>query len=256
MTSAPTNPNNSSNAIVNGNAITLYDATGHQVNIVAQAGTVTQDSTTGIYYAPLQAVLSSDVTINIGQVELLDGGGTNKLAIDSSGRLTLIPNSSINVAQLNGVTTQMAGSDGVTSANMLETAQGLFNGTTTDQMRGNLDNITVLASASRTTTQTQSDQTNYNHKGIIVVLDMTVAGASPSVTLEIDGKDPVSGKYYAILTGAAVTTVTTNVYKVYPGVTTGANAAVSDVLPRTYRIKVTANNANAGTYSVGAMLIL
>jgi hypothetical protein len=38
-----------------------------------------------------------------GQNQIIDSGGTNKLAIDASGRLTLIPNSSINVAQIAGV---------------------------------------------------------------------------------------------------------------------------------------------------------
>lgn len=160
-----------------------------------------------------------------------------------------------NLTQINSLAIQMAGSDGVVSTHILQIANGLYNGATHDQMRGNLDNIVVLASAARTTTQTQADQTNYNHRGIIAVLDMTLVGTG-SVTLEIDGKDPVSGKYYAILTGVAVTTNSTNIYRVYPGLTAVANATVNDVLPRTWRVKVTANNANSATYSVGAMLIL
>lgn len=115
--------------------------------------------------------------------------------------------------------------------------------------------ITVFASAAQTTTQTQADQTNNSAKGIKVVLDMTNVAASPSVTLEIDGKDIASGKYYSLLTGAAVVTVSTNVYTVYPGLTAAANVTASDVLPHTWRIKVTANNANSGTYSVGASLL-
>jgi hypothetical protein len=148
--------------------------------------------------------------------------------------------------------------DGVgdgTTFGLLANGDYLYNGTGWDKARNNLDNITVLASASRTTTQTQADQTNYNHRGIIVVLNMTVVGTG-SVTLEIDGKDPVSGTYYAILTGTAVTTNSTNIYRVYPGLTASANATANDVLPRTWRIKVTANNSNAATYSVGAMLLL
>ncbi len=138
---------------------------------------------------------------------------------------------------------------------LADIASYLYNGTNFDRTRGNLDNITVLASAARTTTQTQADQTNYNHRGIVAVLDMTTVGTG-SVTLEIDGKDPVSGKYYAILTGAAVTTNVTNTYTIYPGNTVATNVSASTVLPRTWRIKVTANNANSATYSVGAMLIL
>jgi hypothetical protein len=145
--------------------------------------------------------------------------------------------------------------DGMAATGLAAEPGMLYNGSTFDRQRGNIDNITVLASAARTTTQTQADQTNYNHRGIIVVLDMTTVGTG-SVTLEIDGKDPVSGKYYALLTGAAVTTNSTNVYRVYPGLTAAANATANDVLPRTWRIKVTANNANSATYSVGAMILL
>lgn len=130
-----------------------------------------------------------------------------------------------------------------------------FNGTTWDRARGNQDNISAVASAAYTTTQTQADQTNYSARGLVVVLDMTVVGTG-SVTLEIDGKDPVSGKYYAILTGAAVVTNVTNVYRVYPGLVAAANVTANDILPRTWRVKVTANNANSATYSVGAMLVL
>jgi hypothetical protein len=82
---------------------------------------------------------------------------------------------------------------------------------------------------------------------------MTIVGTG-SVTLSVEGKDQVSGKYYTILTGAAVTTNSTNVYRVYPGLTAAANATVSDILPETFRITVTHNNANAATYTVGASL--
>lgn len=43
----------------------------------------------------------------IGGVEIFDSGGANKLAIDASGRLTLVPNSSVNVAQIGGATPQV-----------------------------------------------------------------------------------------------------------------------------------------------------
>ena len=113
----------------------------------------------------------------------------------------------------------------------------------------NVDEI-ELASASRTTTQTGPDERNSYHRGLYVVLDMTTVGTG-SVTLTIQGKDIASGKYYTVLAGAAVTTNSTNIYKVYPGLTASANAVANEVLPSTYRILVTANNANAAVYSVG-----
>lgn len=117
-----------------------------------------------------------------------------------------------------------------------------------------LSDITLIASAAFTTTQTTADQTNTMARGVRVVLDVTVVGTG-SVTLEIDVKDGASGKYVAQLTGAAVITNSTNTYVVYPGLTPSANAIVSDVLPHTWRVKVTANNANSVSYSVGASLL-
>jgi hypothetical protein len=129
-----------------------------------------------------------------------------------------------------------------------------FNGTSWDRMRNN-EEATLLASASRTTTQTGADITNYQgNSSLIVVLDMTVVGTG-SVTLTIEGKDTASGKYYTILAGAAVITNVTNRYRVSPNLTAAANSIAQDILPRVFRINVTANNANAATYSVGYCLI-
>lgn len=139
-------------------------------------------------------------------------------------------------------------------AKLLGMAQYQYNGTTWDRVRNNLDAATVgITAAGVTTTQTGTDQTNYNARGVTVILDMTNVGTG-SVTLSIQGKDAVSGKYFTLLTGAAVVTNSTNVYVVYPGVTVAANAAVSQPLPRTWRVVVTANNANATTYTVAAAL--
>lgn len=120
------------------------------------------------------------------------------------------------------------------------------------------DNISndgvYLASAARTTTQTQADQVNPGARGIAVTLDMTVVGTG-SVTLEIDGKDPASGKYVALLSGAAVVSNVTNTYTIFPGATVTANVSANAELWHTWRIKVTANNANPATYSVGYTLL-
>ena len=116
----------------------------------------------------------------------------------------------------------------------------------------------IIASAAFTTTQTTADQGNTNPnggRGIKVVLDMTVVGTG-SVTLTIQGKDGASGKYYTLLAGAAVVTNSTNIYTVYPGLTAAANSVASDVLPRTWRVQVVANNANSCTYSVGASYLV
>ena len=113
---------------------------------------------------------------------------------------------------------------------------------------------TLLASAARTTTQTSSDITNMQTNALVVVLNMTVAGTG-SVTLSIEGKDTASGTYAVLLTGAAITTVSTNRYKVGPIIAAVASSIAQDYLPAVFRIKVTANNANSATYSVGYNLL-
>lgn len=116
-------------------------------------------------------------------------------------------------------------------------------------------NTSILASGARTTTFTSADQTNPNHRGIKIVLDMTVVGTG-SVTLTLNGKDLNSSKFYPILAGAAVTTNSTIVYTVFPGATAVANLTVSDIIPRLFQIVLTANNANSATYSVSYSLVV
>ncbi|HWZ65626.1 MAG TPA: hypothetical protein VNX65_02390 [Patescibacteria group bacterium] len=144
--------------------------------------------------------------------------------------------------------------DGVAAANVVLESVALWNGTAMDRQRGNLDNISLL-SGTFTTTQTGTDQTNYNARGVIVTFDIT-AGTTLLLTLEIDYKDPVSGKYVALLTGVQQTAVGTTSLTIYPGNTVAANVSASTILPRTWRVKVTAGNANSATYTIGASLLV
>lgn len=155
-------------------------------------------------------------------------------------------NSAGNLASLN---TAGASGDGA-SEKPLSTAIDLFNGSNWDRARSN-EAVTLLASASRTTTQTSADLINYNGLSALdIILDATVIGTG-SITISINGKDPASGKYYNILTGAAVVTNSTNRYRVNPHLAAVTNSIAQDILPRVFQIVVTANNANAVTYSVG-----
>ncbi len=129
----------------------------------------------------------------------------------------------------------------------------MFNGTTWDRERDNVD-VTLLASASRTTTQNSGNITVFNERGVNVYLNMTVVGTG-NVTVNILGVDPVSGGTYTILQGSAITTNSFNVYRVYPALTAVANSVANDHLPRVIQINITANNANAATYSVGYTLL-
>lgn len=150
------------------------------------------------------------------------------------------------------------GSDNPTVARV-EADNALFNETTWDRQRGNVE-ITLLASAARTATANTADQTNYNHRGAVFTLDVTVvSGTTPTLDVKIQALDTLSGKY-ADIPGAAFaqkTAANTSQLVVYPGVAETANVSVSDVLPRKFRAVCTiAGSTPSFTFSLGAALVL
>lgn len=120
-------------------------------------------------------------------------------------------------------------------------------------MRNSTEN--VLASAARTASIDSADFRNPSGRGLALVIDVTAIAATPSITVTIQGKDPVSGKYYTLLASAAITTVSTTVLRVYPGLTAAANLAANDVLPEIWRASVAHGDADSITYSIGACVI-
>lgn len=115
----------------------------------------------------------------------------------------------------------------------------------------------LYPSVARTATPASDPQNDVTQSrlGGHFVLDVTAIGAAPSIVVNIEAFDPASGKWYAILTSAAVTTVSTNVLRVYPGLTAAANVVASDVLPPNWRARVTHGNADSITYSLGVRLM-
>ena len=117
---------------------------------------------------------------------------------------------------------------------------------------GHLAPLTLFGSAARTATVNGDDQVNGGARGVVVVIDVTAASATPSVVFTIQGKDPATGKYHTLLASAAVTGAGTTVLKVFPGATAAANAAANDCLPAIWRVIATHGDADSITYSVGA----
>lgn len=115
-------------------------------------------------------------------------------------------------------------------------------------------NTLALESAARTATATSNDLTNSLHKGCHIIIDVTADGGG-TITPKIQGKDSLSGKYYDILVGSAITAVGTTVLKVYPGLTASANSIANDIVPSKFRIVSTASDANSLTYSIGISLV-
>jgi hypothetical protein len=118
----------------------------------------------------------------------------------------------------------------------------------------NADLGALITAVAATTTQTTPVQNTPAGKGLIVTLRMQTVGTG-SVTATIQGVDQASGQTYTLLAGAAVTTNSTNVYTVYPGAPATANVSANSPVPQYWQVTVTANNANATTYTVGAVSI-
>lgn len=116
--------------------------------------------------------------------------------------------------------------------------------------------LVLAASASRTADPTLAPASlgGEGCRGVIVAVVVTNAGTG-SITAHIEGWGEASQTWYTILSGAAVTTNSTNVYVVYPGLTAVANSRADFPLPRKFRVRLAHSNANAITYSVGASLL-
>jgi hypothetical protein len=160
-------------------------------------------------------------------------------------------------------------SDGMNTgiATWLQTiGQGvLYNGSTGDRWRNNQE-VTALASAARTASINSADLTNFNARGVAVVIDNTAGGGAGSLTVKLTGKDSLSGKYVSLFsTGAlAAPGVSTYSFQVFPGATpiaqvsgTPATIGKADFLvPRIFRIEVTAADATSYTYSIGVNYLM
>ena len=169
-------------------------------------------------------------------------------------------NSGIFIGEDGGVQTAVVegSADSVGAAQIglvVQAKTGNFNGSTWDRQRGNTE-VTQIASASRVASTNGPDQTNFNSKGVIITLDVTVdPGGGETLQLLVQHKDAVSLAYEVLLDDGANATPGRRTVIVYPG----AGAAANDVttvngfpLPRTWRVRVVHSAGGAWTYSVGA----
>ena len=115
-------------------------------------------------------------------------------------------------------------------------------------------NVELLASLARTASTSKEFQ-NINALGGHIVIDVTNVVSTGSITVKIQGKDAVSGKFYDILSSASIATTGTTVLKVYPGLGVTANVSANDILPVDLKLVVTAGDSNAVTYSVAINLM-
>jgi hypothetical protein len=122
---------------------------------------------------------------------------------------------------------------------------------------------TLLASAVRTATTSTDDITSAG-AGAIVFLDVTATpNDAQTLTVSLQAKDPVTGKYVTITAFAALTasvigatsTTATYAYTLRPGAAETAAVANHEVqalaVPKLWRVTVTHSAAGNWTYTVG-----
>lgn len=117
------------------------------------------------------------------------------------------------------------------------------------------ESMALLTSAARTATTNSADIDNKTSCGVHVIIDVTAVTATPSVVFKIQGKDPLSGKYYDLLTSAAIASTGTTVLKLFPSATAATNLAVNDFLPKVWRVLATHADTDSITYTVSANLL-
>ena len=116
--------------------------------------------------------------------------------------------------------------------------------------------VTVFPSAPQSASLNSADLENYAWRGVRLTLDITaVTGTTPSMTIKLQAKDPLSGKYVNIpgAAFAAKTATGTSQLTIYPGIAAAANVSVNDALPRDWRAVATITGTTpVFTFSLGA----
>jgi len=139
-----------------------------------------------------------------------------------------------------------------------------YSGSNWEDWRNNND-VEIQASTTQTANGNTTDQTNRNHKGIVLFIDITaVSGtfaAGEGLSLSLEAKDPVSSKYAKLLTIASALQATSFFAAIiYPNnLATGedVDAVLNAPLPRTWRISWTITGTTPSfTFSIGGSYIL
>lgn len=122
-------------------------------------------------------------------------------------------------------------------------------------MKTNTNALITHSAASAGVTGIDGD--GYEHKGILLYINISaISGTSPTLTVTLKGKSPVSGAEYTILASAALSAPGLTVMKVYPGLTAAANLAANDILPAIWRVdSVIGGTTPSVTATISATLV-
>lgn len=138
----------------------------------------------------------------------------------------------------------------------------LYNGVSWDKERNNVG-ATLFASAVHTGTHSSPTQTNFNHSGLILFINITAnPGGAETVSLNFHYVDPVSGLVTPTAATFTVQPAVNGTYSLilYPGSTTvespSQNKTYGLPVPREWQASVAHSGAGSWTYSVGYSYII
>jgi hypothetical protein len=245
-------------------ALAVKDATNTSVELSTEADAANSNRRMTKHVMANSAGDMVGVEHTSARVKVIDGAGTNKLAIDAGGRVTAVISDGTDTIAISAAGAASTTDTNLSTAAALADAAALptttkvgaagmlYNGATLDLERNNTD-VVILASAARMAAVQGDDTRAYNAKGLTVVVDVTVI-PSDNITMTIQGKD-ANGVYYDLLVGAAISTVSTNVYVVGLGAAVTANASANRPVPKVVRVNMAVSNgATSITYSVSLAL--
>lgn len=127
----------------------------------------------------------------------------------------------------------------------------------TNSPAGDAQNIeqSVFALSARTETANSGDMINRFGAGVLLTLDITAVGGTPTLDVKVQVKDTISGKYTDLPNAAFAqkTGTGTSILIIRPGLTASANAVVNSILPRVWRAVATIGGGSPSlTFSLGA----
>lgn len=203
---------------------------------VIAAATAYRVNVSGWLQFRVQATAWTSGTANV--TIQLDGQSTNDVVSVGATGGTVI-------TSVTGYPTAAAAADAYANPTITHVGsdQMMFNGTTWDRQRNNV-NVNVDTSAAKTTTVAGTTATNYNASSMAVAILVTaVSGTTPTLVAKLQWS-PDNGTTWVDwdttnLQTASITTTGTYVLKVYPGATNAANSACNDFVPRTWRVYYT-----------------
>ncbi len=186
--------------------------------------------------------------------EGLAGGG----AITSQGVQTVSQHFFDSAGVFRPVRSVNATPDGTGLADIPSIHNTGFNNTSLDRWRNNII-ATLLASAARTVQTDSALQTNFNHRGVIALIDVSLDPSTASITPNILARETISTANLVILAGAAIAAVGESSMVVYPGgagAWVGTGVELDSIIPRAWLFRMTVADAETMTYSVEAQSVV